>query len=189
MFKTILSVVLLITSIAIFFVWTQNFYLDIQSLTEKKDSLDNLLYRSSEIKQERDDLNTSYKSISVKDLSNLDTIIPLKANPIRYILEMENIVLESRMLLKDIGVQVPEETADTSNTKKFVFGSQKVKGEEFYGTIPIKIKIAGAYEDFYSFIGKMEKNLRLTDIDALSFNSNETGVYEFEIGANIYYQK
>ena len=54
---------------------------------------------------------------------------------------------------------------------------------------PVTIHVAGTYESFKKFLESMEKNLRLVDVDSLSFSSqSNVKIIDVSIKAKTYYQ-
>ncbi|MBI4811977.1 type 4a pilus biogenesis protein PilO [Candidatus Falkowbacteria bacterium] len=60
-----------------------------------------------------------------------------------------------------------------------------------FGSILINVSTTGTYESFKSLLAGLEKNIRLTDIQSISFVSKgeSANIFEFKIAAKIYYKE
>jgi Tfp pilus assembly protein PilO len=180
MFKTIIAIIFLITAIAIFFIWSQPVFQEIKDLQAQKASFDEILSTAKQIQETRDALLSQYNAISQENLDRLNKILPSQPGSIKYIIEINNILGKNGMVLKSIDIKENAESGQVS------FGEEKQPFE----VLPVSIKATGSYKSFYSFLKDLDNNLRLTDINALSFSSGGTSdQYDFNISASIYWQK
>ena len=51
------------------------------------------------------------------------------------------------------------------------------------------MKVIGPYKSFISFLGNLEKNLRLIEIERITFIAGDADSYEYNITANTYWKK
>jgi Tfp pilus assembly protein PilO len=59
------------------------------------------------------------------------------------------------------------------------------------GTVGVKMRIIGTYEDFKRFIRNLETNIRLADVKSISMQQAgrpNQNLYEFDITVDTYYQ-
>ena len=180
MFKGIISIVFLAAAIATFFGLTKPLYNEIKDLKVQKSSFEEALSDSKQIQETRDILLSQYNKISQENLDRLNKILPAQAGSMKFILEMESIVQKNGMTMKNIDIKEKGETSEKVN-----FGAE-IKSWE---TVSFSLKLSGSYKSFYSFLKDMEKNLRLTDISAITFSTGETDFYEFIVEGAFYWKK
>lgn len=179
MFKGIMSIVLLITAVGTFFMLIKPLYAEVGSLSAQKTSFEEALSNTKQIQETRDKLLSQYNNVSRESIDRLNKIIPSQPGSMEFILEMQNIAQKNGMTLKKIDVR----DAETSGKVGF-----EAEGN-LWETVPFSAKLSGTYKSFYLFARDAEKNLRLTDINSISFSSGETDFYEFIIEGSFYWKK
>jgi len=182
MFKGIISIVFLAAAIATFLGLTKPLYNEIKDLNAQKSSFEEALANSRQIQETRDNLLSQYNKIPQENLTRLNKILPVKTESMKFILEMESIVQKNGMTLKNIDIK-ENEKGETS--EKVNFGAETKSWE----TVPFSLKLSGSYKSFYSFLKDIEKNLRLTDINAITFSAGEADFYEFNVEGVFYWKK
>jgi Tfp pilus assembly protein PilO len=179
MLKFIVSIIFLATAMAIFFTWSQPVFNEIKDLQAQRVAFDEALSKSRQIQETRDDLLSQYNAISQENIERLNKILPSQPGSIKFIIEIDNILRQNGMLLKNIDIKEKDE-----DKEKISFGAP----EHSFKTLPLSMRVAGPYKSFYAFLKDLEKNLRLTDITALNFSSSNVDFYEYNIEAIIYYE-
>lgn len=126
-----------------------------------------------------------YKSlVSVSQTISLS--IPKDIEMQNLIAQINNISSQSGLLLQSIGFEDVSANA-VINSKSIV---------QNYRTLKLSISLTGSYDSFKSWLGAIENNIRLMDVEAISFaglssNSNSsgnTGLFNFKVTINVYYQ-
>lgn len=176
--KTILSVILLATSAGLFFFWTKPYYTQIKDLESQKESMGQVIDNAQKIQKSRDAIMEEYNNIPEENLAKLNKIVPNYPDSIRFIIELQNIVSESGMLLKGIDANISLEEKEFDD-----------KQEELYKVMNFSLKVSGSYNSFYSLLRKLETNLHLMDVKSVSFSSSEKDFYEFDVSGVSYWKK
>lgn len=179
MFRGILSIIFIAAAIAVFFTWTQPYIKETRDLKSQSNIMNENLANLKELQTMRDEILSKYNSISKTDLDRLNKILPSQANAIELIIEIENIAKSAGMTLKNIDASVPEEKQGIQTTDK----------TKTANIIPVTIKLTGPYSSFIAFLENLEKNLRLADIDKITFLSGDIDLYEYSIIAVTYWGK
>lgn len=182
MFKGIISIVFLAAAIATFFMLTQPLYNEIKDLSVQRSSFEEALSNSKQIQETRDNLLSQYNKISQENLDRLNKILPAQAGAMKFILDMESIAQKNGMILKNIDIKEKE---GGEISEKVNFGDE-IKSWEM---VPLSLKLSGSYKSFYLFLKDIEKNLRLTDINAVTFSAGEADFYEFVVEGTFYWKK
>ena len=124
------------------------------------------LATASKLKQSREDLITTYNSISEDDLTSLKTLLPDSVDNIRLIIQIDSLGAKNGLTTlknveyvvdKDIKVDTSAEVANAP-----------------YGEFTISFQTSGQYKNFLRFISDLEQNLRLVDVTDITFLSNES---------------
>lgn len=184
--KIITSAILIIAGGLLFYFLTIPALNEVKAIKVEMLDYNEALKNSKSIQAKRDDLLTAYNAISPEDREKLDKLLPSSISSIKFVVEVEDIVRRRGLLLKSIDIVEP---------KKGTGGDAPLAPQEEgiaalpYGTIPVSVTLTGTYESFLSFLGDISKDLRLVDINNLTFTSGEKDSYEFNLKATTYYQK
>ncbi|HEY4510547.1 MAG TPA: type 4a pilus biogenesis protein PilO [Candidatus Paceibacterota bacterium] len=184
--KIITSVILIIAGGLLFYSLTVPALNEVKAVKVEIADYNEALQDSKSIQAKRDELLTSYNSISPADREKLDKFLPSSVSSIKFIVEVEDIVRRRGLLLKSIDIVEPKRSVETNAP-----AASESQEENFfpYGSIPVSITLSGSYSSFLSFLGDISKDLRLVDINNLVFTSGEKDSYEFNLKATTYYQK
>ncbi len=179
MLRFFLIILFLTTAIVIFFTQTQPYYKDVKTLTAERDEYQVALADSRELQTLRDQLLSQYNAIPQNDFDRLGKLLPFSIDSGNIIVMLEDRAQENSLLLKKIDIK--ELTESTSGST--VLGAPSSP----YKTIELSFAISGPYASTLSFLGDLEKNIRLIDIKSISFSSAPSDVYEFNISAKTYF--
>jgi len=125
-------------------------------------------------------------------LQKLDSILPNNKDIPNLLVQIEALANDSGIVFNDMAISAAEEKASSK--------AQEVRtGEVSQGNLPtgysavsISLKLSASYESFKSFLRAVENNLRLVDVDSISFSNQakEEGnnVFDFEMVLKTYYQ-
>lgn len=182
MAKGIASIIFLAAAIAIFFGLTRPFYNEVKSLRVQKYSFEEALSKSKEVQELRDNLLSQYNKISQENLERLNKMLPNQAGSMKFVVEMEGIVQRNGMILKNIDIKEGEQKSGQTNLGAGV-------EIETWETVPFSVRLSGSYGAFHSFLRDVEKNLRITDIAAVSFSAGEIDFYEFSVEGTFYWKR
>ncbi len=171
MFRSIISLIFLAAAAVSFFNWTQPLLNEIKNLQIQEKDLNNALASSKELQLIRDDLLSKFNSLDSADIDRLNKLIPGQSNPMKLVMEIDDLAKNNGLLLKKIDVKEGDEK----------------NGET--GAVSLNIKLAGAYKSFVSFVKVLEKNLRLMEIKEVNFISSDWDSYEYNMKIATFYKK
>jgi len=151
------------------------------------------LANSNYLEKAQDALLGQYKNIQEDDRVRLEHFLPSSINNIEFILEIEQIANLHNMPIKDINFDSANtgEASPSSNTATATDPSSNKP----YGTFPVEFTISGSYDSFESFLKDLEQNLRLIDVQSVSFSvpdatkDNPNPTYDFTLKVNTYWLK
>lgn len=174
MFRYIIPTILIGLSVTIFLTFTSSLYKDISLLRAKVGSYDEALTNSVALEKARDALTQKNNSIDPENLLKLKKLLPDSVDNIRLILEIEKIGVPYGMALRD----VKYDTDKTSNIKPGtpVQGGAAVQTiSREYGVWTLGFSTTGTYANFSAFLKDLESNLRIVDIESITFTSDVGG--------------
>lgn len=189
--RSIFSLAFIVLAIATFFIFTNPLYKEVGSLRAEAVTYKNALNNLSNLETQRDTLLASYRSIKQEDVDKLEHLLPNTVNSIELILEIEKIANSSGVYVRDIKFGTGEESSDANNGNEMIEGMNPVSSLP-YGEFTIDFSVDGSYESFVGFIKELESNLRIVDIEAVSFEavSKEKGSgLSFELKIKTYWLK
>ncbi len=160
----------------------------------------------------RDNLINLINGITKDNLERLDAMFPQGAHASDFLVAVEALTTESTMALRRIDLVSP--SGGSAGTEKSAVsasqprptaaavagsgganpaaGTQKQQKTQVAGAqeLPFSIQIAGSYENFKKFLVNAERDLRLIDVDEISFSATgkKDESMEFTLKAKTYYQ-
>jgi Tfp pilus assembly protein PilO len=172
MFKFLLPIILIGSSIAGFLVFTKPYYQEIVLQREQIASYNEALGNSKLLEAERDKLTQKYNAIDPENLSKLQKLLPDNVDNIRLILEIEKIALPYGMVLKDVKYNVADKKENNETSTTGIAQGGGSAQQKKYGILDLEFSTQGTYNNFVSFIKDIESNLRIVDISSIQFSSN-----------------
>ncbi|MFY9462927.1 MAG: type 4a pilus biogenesis protein PilO [Candidatus Sungiibacteriota bacterium] len=156
----------------------------------------------------RDNLLNLINSITKDNLARLDQMFPQGAQASDFLVAIEALTTESTIALRRIDLVSPSSggsgaeksspqtgqprpTTAVGSAGGASAGTQKQEKAQTVGReLPFSLQIAGSYENFKKFLMNMERNLRLIDVDEISFSATgkKDESTEFTLKAKTYYQ-
>ncbi len=170
MFRIITPVMLIVISIAGFFLFIQPTYKEMQALQAKSVSYNEALNNSKTLEAERDKLVEAANNMDPMMLDRLNKFLPDSVDNIRLILEIEKIAAPYGMVLRDVKYDT-KKTTEEGNTNT-VRGAMPVTENKDYNVWDLEFSTQGSYANFVNFLKDLENNLRIVDIASVEFSSN-----------------
>ena len=186
--SNLISIVLLIASVGIFFGYINPTYgavtnkediknRSIQELTAEKGRYTDALNKTREIETAQTGLLEKYSHIPLEDKERLEKLLPDNIDSVRLIIDINNVASQYGMTLKNINLTgAGEEIA--------AFGAIGPK-EARFKPVGLKFSVTGTYDEFRSFLKDMERSLRLMDATNVTFLARETE-YDFSVTLSTY---
>lgn len=155
----------------------------------------------------RDSILNLINGITKDDLARVDQVLPRGARASDFLVAFEALTASNGMALRRIDLvssQKGKATAATGNPlasqprPTSASAGAMQTGQEglneslsIEGTLelPFGVQVAGTYDNFKKFLAALEKNIRLIDVDQVSFSaSGKDESLEFTLKAKTYYQ-
>lgn len=176
--RLIFPFIFIVLSVVGGFIYVKPLFSEVSSLRTDMASYEKALSNSKNLQKTRDNLITSYKSISPSDKERLNKFLPNSVNNIQLILEIQQVANKHNLSIKNISfkppVAEPNPKEDTKDTKTTTNKNAKKKEVSPFGVFDLEFKTKSDYKTFTSFIKDLEQNLRLIDIVGISFTVPST---------------
>ncbi len=188
----ILPIILILSSLTIFFGYVNPNYkgsgapsnvsdystYSVLSLKDELTKFQDIAKGSTSIVSKRNILVAKKDKIPEEDTSRLEKLLPSNIDNIRLIIEIGKIAEGRNLIIRNVSIGEMKKGSDSIG-----------QGASLYGVLPMKFSVNASYNNFLSFLGDLENNLRIIDITDISFTSTDSGVYDFNVGLNTYWLK
>lgn len=176
--SNIISGVLILASIGLFFGYIDPTYTDVQAKQEQKSELETALKNSAEFKAQKDLSLQKFNSIDESEKQKLSKFLPDHIDNIRLIIDIDE-------MAKTYGMRIRNFKTDT-NEKQDVIGKDNAP----YGTLTLSFSTTASYNTFLAFLRDLEHSLRVIDVAAVQFASSDTNqLYDYNITVKTYWLK
>lgn len=184
----LIPIIFVILALAVFFGYVEPTYSNrVQDLQGDIDELNQTLASAEEFQRQQSRLEARRAAIPQEEIDRLETFLPDNVDNIELILDLSAIATAQGVRITDIGVEGGQGDGNTSG--QVVEGGEGVRvqsGEEFR-SLSIALTATGTYEQFKRFLNDLEISLRTIDITEMAFSESETGVYDFDVRATVYW--
>lgn len=186
----IISLVCLIAAGAVFFMYTQPTYDQVQTQNAQIAQYDQALQKATELQQLKQTLLSRYNTFSTDNKDRLQKLLPDHVDNVRLILDVDSLAGKHGMALQNVVVSPAATTQANQQTASGAVGAGKQK----YDSLTIKFTTQGSYDTFRQFLADLEQSLRVVDLVSLSLsNSSGTGaggpLYTYDITLRTYWLK
>ena len=199
--RIITALISLLAALALGFFYTlpqwqrfQTLGSDVQALAEVSVEFDKLI-------ASRDSLLERINSITKDNLDRLDSVFPQGPHTSDLLVSLEALTVENSVALGQVNLTSPDVSNQTPPIRPG--GQPRPTGSGSVGAtagqasvstaaqeLSFSIQITGSYSNFKKFLASVEKNLRLIDVDSISFNAG--GKADESLGISVkaktYYQ-
>ena len=174
MFRFLVPIILIGTSIAGFMMFTSPFYGQVSAYQAQIKSYNEALNNSITLENQKDTLTKKENTIDPEDMARLQKLLPDNVDNIRLILEIGEIARPYGMTLEDVKYDASKKDNQTPT------GTQVIKNattdqsaiNNNYGSMELSFSVAGSYDNFLKFTHDLESNLRIVDITSIDFSSD-----------------
>jgi Tfp pilus assembly protein PilO len=174
--SNIISIIFILAALGLTFGYTYPRYnsltgspdLAAKSVVELKEAqiqYEEALRKTAEIEEIRNGLLTRYNSISEADRARINKLMPDNIDSVRLVVDINNTASLYGMSLRDISLTMPSQSLERKDTQATVVQSQ------LYSYAMLSFSVTGVYNNLTSFLGSLEKSLRVADITNLSIES------------------
>ena len=188
MIKNIVVIILLLGFIAVVIFLDVPKVQEILDLRRKVETQEEALFQKEELMARVEKLKNKYED-NEESLTKVNYILPSEEEIPNLIVQLEAMALEAGLILERIEFHLSQETGQSRAAVRD--STQEVV--EDYKTLSINLDLVGGYFAFKNFLELIEENIRLMNIDSISFSpqySEETELllFNFNTILTTYYQ-
>lgn len=176
--KNATPIFLILLSIGIFYTFTSAEYDEVKSLRVLSGEYKDLLDNAEEILSMRGQLVSSYQAIPLESREALNNALPDSVEVVRAALN-----LDSLAALYGVSLKTVQSVPSGSN------GLINLPSSSPLDKTSMSISFDARYGNFTDFLKDLERSLRIIDTRSLSFQVNESGVYEYRLTLDTYWLK
>lgn len=179
--KNIISILLIIAAIALFMVFTNPRFAQVQALSDEVAQFDSALDRSKELISLRDALLSRYNAIPTENIERISTMLPDSIDTVRLIIDIDALASRYGMSLANISIGTPDDAQPTKGIGP--------SGDAF-GRLTLSFTVASTYDRFRAFLNDLEHSLRIIDVTAIAFGTaTDAGITPYTLTLTTYWLK
>ncbi len=176
--SNIISIILLIASVGLFFGFIDPTYTDVRAMIAEKKEYDNALTRSKDLQVERDKLLVKANNIKEDNLKLLSKLLPDNIDNVRLIIDVDDMAKRHNMRIRNF-------KADSTDQKDTIG-----RDNSAYGTLTLSFSTTASYNTFLAFLRDLERSLRIIDVTAITFSANDNNqLYDYGVTVKTYWLK
>lgn len=185
MARLFITTILILASAVIGVFYLRPQWQQFQTLQEESENLRNIATELDDLIQNRDALIKAINTVSRQDLQKIDQALPQGPRSAEFLVLLETLAKRNNTVLRQV---------DLIGSGEAQSGQPRPGGSltaPSIGTIkefPVSINVGGSYDAFKSFLGDLERSLRIIDINSLSFSASSRDLFEFSLKGKTYYQ-
>ena len=165
----------------IFFTESKNYFPEIKVLRKQVSSYNETINTAKKVRSSIDKTLGEYNAISQETVDRINKMVPSGAESMRLVIQIDDMMRKNGLTLTSI------DSKDTVD-KKLAPGASK-NGSLSAESLVLSMRAQGPYESFHSFVEKLEKSLRLMDVNSVKISHVGQDDYLFSIEAVSYWRK
>lgn len=175
------AIVLLLLSVGLFYTFTSVQYREVQSLQAMADEYRNVLRNVSSIIELRDSLLVTYEALPKAEIDRLNKLLPDNIDTVRLALDLDGMASRYGISIRSI-----QTTTGASGDANLVVLPEYASA---YERATVSLSFISNYDNFLRILADIEKNLRVMDIRSIAFQTNDSGLYDYQISVETYWLK
>lgn len=185
MIDKLLPIGLIVIAVGIFFGYTnKEINGPVKEMQEKVASYDKALLASEAFASKEAELVRQRDAIPPDSLARFKTFLPDSVNNVQLILDLNTLASKSGLTITNF---VVKDAAISSSPQNDSQASLALESTDPVDSLDISIQATGTYTSFRTFLGAVEKSLRLLDVVDIGIRNSQTGVYTYEVTFRLYW--
>lgn len=128
----------------------------------------------------RDALVAEYNAIPEADLNKLEAIAPSDPKATPVLVDFEELARQNGLALNQVDFAGGQNPGTAGLT---------LSRERRYAKIPVTLNVRGPYENFREFLSRLERNLRLIDVDEITILGDQGRESSITLKGTMYYRR
>ncbi|MDZ4205881.1 MAG: type 4a pilus biogenesis protein PilO [Patescibacteria group bacterium] len=179
--KNSTAIILLLLSIGLFYTFTNGQYQDVKKLRALSSEYRKVLQDVSDITEIRDRLLVTYETFPRAEIDRINKVLPDNINIVQLALDLDGMASRHGISIESIQAEV-----DADNNVGLIVLPENA---EVYEKATVSLSFVSNYENFTRLLAEIEKSLRIMDIKLISFQTSESGFYQYKISVKTYWLK
>ena len=180
--KDTTAVILLLLSVGIFFSFSSGQYQEMKNLQTLADEYKSVLNEASAIEGLRDSLLNTYSAIPKSEIERLNKVLPNTVDTVQLAFDLDGMASKHGISISSVQTNTDTQSADQSLTVL-------PEHAPTYNKASVTFSFIANYENLKKMLSDVEKNLRLMDISSISFQVQDSGLYDYKVSADTYWLK
>ena len=177
--KNSTSFILLLISVGLFYAFILPRYDSVQLLRSQSAQYKDILANVSALSAKRDDLEVKYENIPPMEVARLEKILPDNVDTVNLAMNFDSIAARYGISIKSI--RTIDTKVDTGTTVI------QAVSKKPYQAVTVSFSFISTYANFRKFMRDIEQSLRIIDVKSVSFQTTESGIYEFQVSVQTYW--
>lgn len=154
---------------------------EISSLLEQKQKYVTTLETVGNIESKKNALQSKFDEIPPKTKADIETILPSSLNFVKLISQIDAVAANygisvDKISVREVGSSVGNSIEEAGPIKDY---QSSIVGFSF----------EASYDKFNTFVGELEKSLRILDVRLVKLNTAANGVYSYDVEFETYWLK
>ena len=171
----------IILTLSIGYVFAYPTFNEISALMDEKDKYESSLNTVAEIENKKNELLTKFNQISAADRKSIDTVLPNSLDFVKLISQIDAVAARHGVKIDNISSKEMDSWVGESIAE--------AEPPRPYRSSLIGFSFDGSYEQFNSFMGDLEKSLRVLDVRAVKINAKDKGLNSYSVEFEVYWLK
>ena len=170
MFGFVFNILIIISSVSVFFLYTRDLYADFGRLRAEQKDLSQVIADIGSLRDRLESVNAERVKISQEDLDRLANFLPENENAIQMILQIERLADKYGVSIGDL--QISSGSNPNSSSAKKKLPEEGALNQDLIDA-SLSVEFVGNYRNFTETLWAIERNLRLADIKQISISTDE----------------
>lgn len=161
----------------------------VQALLARQSQLNDAIDAANKLKSRVNELNQKYNSFDPNDVARLDQLLPDNVNNIQLIIDVNGIARKNGMSIKNVKVDTSLDKSASVNSQNAAAVKAQSPVDSRLGVMTLSFSITGSYDIYKKFLTDLASSLRIIDISSTSFNTDDKGIYNYDVTLKTYWLK
>jgi len=186
--RNVTAALLIILAIGIYVTFTSSKMQEINDIKSVNAKYTLAIENATRLLEVRDKVNDDYSHLTTDDIAKMNKILPDTVDNIRLVVDLNNLADTRGLVLKGLRATVASAGKNGSASSQPSNSSSKTgPAAGSIETVTVSFGVNTTYARFISFLGDLERDMRIMDVTHLSLTANDTGSYDFGVEMKTYW--
>lgn len=188
MTRSIIAILCLAGSVALFFLYTKPAYDSMQLQKAQIKQYDLALSKANELQRLKQSLLSRYNTFSPEDLDRLHKLLPDHVDNVRLVLDVDTLAARYGLALQN--VVITGQASDPQEEAAIIGPDQSE-----FDSLTLRFATTGSYQQFVTFLSELEHSLRVVDVAQLKMDyapgatAGGEPLYRYDLTVRTYWLK